>query len=775
MFSETVRALRQRVGITQEELASLAGISVRGIREIEAGRIGRPRPGTVRLLADAFALTGADRDRFTAAAAPAPAGSTLTMTAPLLTIATPAVSALSDDGSPARADAPVPRQLPAAVPGFTGREEQLRRLDALLPGAEWAGPGSAVGIAIIDGMAGVGKTTLAVHWAHRVADRFPDGQLYVNLRGFDPTGTVVTAAEAVRGFLDALQVPTQNIPVGLDAQAARYRSLLAGRQMLIVLDNARDAEHVRPLLPGTPGCLVVVTSRNQLTGLVAAEGARPLALDVLDPAEARELLTARLGERRVAAEPAAVREIINRCARLPLTLALAAARAAARPQVSLAALAAQLGAAEDGLAVFAVDDPATDVRAVFSWSYRTLSPPAARLFRVLGLHAGPDLSCRAAASFAGLPVEEIDPLLGELTRAHLLVEQVPGRFTFHDLLRAYAADRAQAEDSPPDRRAALHRLFDHYLHSAYAAAVAFDPYRDPIIVTPPQPGVTPEEPNERAAAFAWLTTEYPALVAAVHQASAAGFDRHTWQLAWTMGDFVDRSGHWSDWVELQKAALAAARRLGDLAGQAYGHRGLGLAYFELRRYGDAYAEHAQAVALNEALGDHVGSARAYLNLARDADYLGRQRQAMEHAERALELYRLAGSRAGEARSLNSVGWYHAQLGSYQQALEFCEEALKLLEELGDVYAQAYTFDSIGYAHRHLGNYPAAIAAYRRGLELNEHLHDRRYEADTLNDLGDTYLDDGQPDAARAAWTRAAEIYDQLGHGKAEAVRAKVTR
>src|SRR5256714_1014188 len=231
-------------------------------------------------------------------------------------------------------------------------------------------PATALVITAIDGMAGIGKTALAVHWAHRVADRFPDGQLYVNLRGFDPTGTVVSATEAIRGFLDAFQIPAQRIPVGLDAQAALYRSLLAGRRMLIVLDNARDAEHVRPLLPGTPGCLVVVTSRNQLTGLVAAEGAHPLALDVLDRAGARELLTRRLGARRVAAEPEAVNEIIDRCARLPLTLALAAARAAARPQVPLTALAEQLGTTTGGgLAAFAVDDPATDVRAVFSWSY----------------------------------------------------------------------------------------------------------------------------------------------------------------------------------------------------------------------------------------------------------------------------------------------------------------------------------------------------------------------------------------------------------------------
>jgi len=438
VFSEVVRTHRQRLGVTQEELASLAGVSVRSIREIEAGRISRPRPGTVRLLAEAFTLAGPDE--------------------------------------------PAPRQLPAAVPGFAGREPHLRQLDALAFDPDTGdAPATALVITAIDGMAGVGKTALAVHWAHRVADRFPDGQLYVNLRGFDPTGTVVSAAEAIRGFLDAFQIPAQRIPVGLDAQAALYRSLLAGRRMLIVLDNARDAEHVRPLLPGTPGCLVVVTSRNQLTGLVAAEGAHPLALDVLDRAGARELLTRRLGARRVAAEPEAVNEIIDRCARLPLTLALAAARAAARPQVPLTALAEQLRTTTGGgLAAFAVDDPATDVRAVFSWSYRTLTPEGARLFRVLGLHPGPDISAPAAASLAGIPVDRVDALLAELTRAHVLAEHAPGRYTFHDLLRAYATDRAHAAPAAARRHPGTGRRCRRGVRLVHRGASGADGGRAPV-------------------------------------------------------------------------------------------------------------------------------------------------------------------------------------------------------------------------------------------------------------------------------------------------------
>jgi len=360
-----------------------------------------------------------------------------------------------------------------------------------------------------------------------------------------------------------------------------------------------------------------------------------------------------------------------------------------------------------------------------------------------------------------------------LTRAHLLVEHIPGRYTFHDLLRAYAAERANAEDPAVDRSAALHRLLDHYLHSAHAAALALDPHRDPVTLSPAQPGVRPERPADSAAAFGWFTAEHPVLLAAVSQAPVAGFDTHLWKLAWAMGDFLGRRGHWTDSVRLHSAGLAAARRLGDLRGQAYGHRGLGLAYIHLRRFNDAYAEHAQAVARYQALGDDAGCARTYLNLARSSDHLGRTREALRHAERALELYRRAGRPAGEARALNSVGWYHGQLGRYEEGLAFCGRALALLEELGDRYAQAYTLDSLGFAHHHLGDHPAAIAAYQRALELNKDLRDRRFEADTLVDLADAHEAAGQPDAARELLGRAAEIFDELGHAKADTIRARI--
>src|SRR5450631_2422427 len=400
----------------------------------------------------------------------------------------PTPAAASHLASPAAAQAlaspkmPIPAQLLAAVPAFAGRNAELARLDAILPAVAEAGlpAPAAVVIAAVSGTAGVGKTALALHWAHQVAERFPDGQLHVNLRGFDPGGPALEPGEAVGRFLDAFGIPVARIPAGLPAQAALYRSLLAGKRVLVLLDNARDVAQVRPLLPGSPGCLAIVTSRNHLTGLVATEGAYPLILDVPTAAEARDLLSSRLGADRIASEPDAVDDIIAGCARLPLALTIAAARAATNPSFPLAVFATELSEATRALDPFHGDDLATDVRAVFSWSYHALSTDAARLFRLLGLPPGPDIANAAAASHAAIPPDRARALLAELTRAHLLSEPVPGRYAFHDLLHAYATEQAHAHDSRDSRDAAVRRVLDHYLHTAHSAAMLMEPYLDPI-------------------------------------------------------------------------------------------------------------------------------------------------------------------------------------------------------------------------------------------------------------------------------------------------------
>jgi DNA-binding SARP family transcriptional activator/predicted negative regulator of RcsB-dependent stress response len=677
-------------------------------------------------------------------------------------------------GTPVPAESRVtPAQLPADLPSFTGRSYPLRQLDALLPDAGKAASATAVVISAIAGTPGVGKTALAVHWAHRVQHRFPDGQLYANLRGFNPGAAPTPPARVVRGFLDALNVPAQRIPTEPDAQIGLYRSLLADRRVLVLLDNARDADQVRPLLPGAPGCVTVVTSRNLLTSLVAIEGARPLTLDLLSADEARQLLTARLGEPRVAAEPAAVAELIELCARLPLALAIAAARAATEPDLALAAINEQLRAARGTLNALAGEDTASDVRAVFSWSYHTLTPAAARLFRLLGLHPGPDLSAAAAASLAGLPLEPASRLLAELTRAHLVREPVPGRYACHDLLRVYATEQARALDPQTEQRAALHRLLDHYLHTAHAADALLETTREPITLAPAQPGVSPEPLADHGEAMAWFSAEHAVLVAAVGRAEEAGFDTHVWQLAWTLTVFLDWRGLWDDCVAAQEAAVGAAGRVGDRHGQAVAHRLLASTYLRLGREDEALTHLGYALDLLVALDDRGGQARTHLGMVRVLERVGRDPEALAHAQRALDLNRATGHTGALAIALNAVGYLQSKLGNHDEALAHCRQALALHQERGERYGEANTWDSIGHAHHHLGQYAAAVTCYQRALDIFHAIEDRHSRAATLRNLGETYAATGDRSAARDAWQQAVDILVELNHPDAEVVRAKL--
>jgi tetratricopeptide (TPR) repeat protein/transcriptional regulator with XRE-family HTH domain len=761
-FGVLLRLCRKQVGFTQERLAERSGLSVRAIRALEHGQ-GRPRPGTVRLLGDALGLGGSDRARFDAAAHRPDRDRP------------PAVSAVAMESTLAWL---MPAQLPTDVGGFAGRTQYLRELDALLAGAGdghgESGRVRGMAISAIVGPPGVGKTALAVHWAHQARDEFPDGQLYVNLRGFDAGGSAMTPAEAVRGFLDAFGIPPQRVPASLAAQAALYRSLLADRRMLVVLDNARDVEQVRLLLPGSPGCLVLVTSRNELSSLVAIEGAHPLTLDLLTTAEARQLLARRLGADRVAAEPHAVNQITASCARLPLALAIVAARASSHRGFFLAALAAELRQARGSLDVFDGGDASTDARAVFTWSYRTLSSEAARLFRLLGLHPGPDISAPAAASLAFLPVDRARRVLAELARASLLVEHTTGRFAFHDLLRAYATELAHSVDTGAVRHSAVHRVLDHYLHTAHSAALLLAPHGNRIIPHSSQPGATPEDLEDRERALAWLIAEHPVLLGAIRQAASMGFEAYTWQLAWTLGEFLDLRGHWHDLVAAQNVALDAARRLADRPGQAHAQQGLARAYERLGRHDDARTHYGHALRLYGELGDHTGQANVHLRLGGVFEREGgRYQEALHHAEQALELFRAAGDRSGQARTLNSVGWDHAQLGDHSRALAYCRQALTLLQEIGDRWGQAATWDSLGYVHHHLGDHGRAVACYQRALDLWREIGDRYNDAATLTRLGDDHHAAGDRTAAHDAWEHALRILDQLGHSDADRVRAKL--
>jgi transcriptional regulator with XRE-family HTH domain/tetratricopeptide (TPR) repeat protein len=611
-FGDVLRRYRRQLGLTQEELAAVAGVNVRSIGKLEAGLIAAPRSATIRLLADAIGLSGMDRDRFRRAAAPV--------------------------------------QEHAAR--FIGRADTLRSLSALLT-TTWP---RTMPIVAIAGDAGVGKTALALHWAHRVRRRFVDGQLHVNLRGSGPAGSAMSAAEALRGLLGALGVPPHRLPAAPAAQTALYRSLLADRRMLVLLDNAHDAAQVRPLLPGASGCMALVTSRDPLPGLVAAEGAEPMTLEALSRTESIRLLADRLGADRVT-DRNAVERIVERCAGLPLALEIVAARAATHP--SLADLASTLPDNGD---------------TVIDWAYRALSPDAATLFRLFGTHPGDDLTAPAAASMAGLPVTRTRALLTELTDAHLVTEPVSGRFTCHDLLRGYAATL----DGADDRREATLRLVDHYLHTAYAGARLLQPRRGMIVLDPPPPETVPEPIADADQALAWFTAEHAVLLAAVGHAARHRLDARTWQLAWTLEPFLSGRGFWQDWAASQSTALGAAQRSGDLAAQARAHRAIGRARMRLGLDQDALRHLNQAVALSRRYGDRDGQARTHHTIARLHDRHGAHDEALRHTERALELYEATGQLLGQARSLNAIGWQHALRGHYRRAIEHCTQALGVL-------------------------------------------------------------------------------------------------
>ena len=414
----------------------------------------------------------------------------------------------------------VPRQLPAGVAHFAGRTAELAELQAWQH--EAASADGVAKVLVIGGTAGAGKTALAVHWAHQSAAEFPDGQLYVNLRGFDPSGTPVAPGDALRWFLGAYGVSEEQIPDSVEAQSALYRSVLAGKRVLVILDNARDAAQVRPLLPGSRSCLALVTSRARLPGLAATEGARLVPLDVLTAGDAHELLASRLGE-RARAEADAAHQLTEACSRLPLALSIVAARVAARPYLPLADLARELADAQGRLEALDAGDPVASIRAVFSWSCEQLSGPAARMFRLLGLHAGPDVTIAAAASLAGVDRGQAAAAVAELADTHLIAEHAPGRYAFHDLLRAYAAYLARATDSDAERHDAVLRVLDHYLHTSSAGSRVLNPVRPHITLAPAQRGVVPELLSYASETLAWYEAERQVLIAAIAQASDGGF------------------------------------------------------------------------------------------------------------------------------------------------------------------------------------------------------------------------------------------------------------
>ncbi len=661
---------------------------------------------------------------------------------------------------PAAKPLTVPRQLPAPVRGFTGRAAELDQLSRMLDDASPQPPGPVL-ISAIGGTAGVGKTALAVHWAHQVAARFPDGQLYVNLRGYDP-GQPVRASDALAGFLRALGVPGQEVPADDDERAARYRSLLASRRILVVLDNAGDVEQVRLLLPGSPGCVAVVTSRDSLTGLVAREGAQRLDLDLLPTAEAVGLLRALIGG-KVDDDRAAAEALAARCCRLPLALRLAGELAVARSAASLNDLADELADQQRRLDLLDADgDPRTAVRAVFSWSYQHLDTAAARAFRLLGLHPGPDYDAYAVAALAGGSLAQARALLDRLLRAHLVQEASSGRVYMHDLLRAYAAGLAGRFDGDSQRRAALTRLFDHYLYTAAAAIDTLYPaerHRRPRVAEPSTPVPPLADP---AAAREWLDRERATLVATAGHTSANGWPSHSFRLAVTLSRYLYFGSHVSEAVAIYNQALGAARRTGDRAAEATVLTQIGVIDWAQSRSQQAADHFRQALALFRAAGDRSGEAQALGNMGLNEAEVGRYEQAACHLQEAAAIFGDIGDRFGEARALGGLGLARRRQGRYQEAADHYQRSLDLCRDIGDREGEAWGLTRLGVVDLRLGRYEHAAGYLEQALALFREIGLIGGEAEVLMRIGDVCVGLGRYEQAAESFQQALAVSHQVG-------------
>jgi tetratricopeptide (TPR) repeat protein len=660
---------------------------------------------------------------------------------------------------------PPPRQVPSATPHFTGRATELAVLDEL---AGQVTGGSGTGVVVITGTAGVGKTTLANYFCQRVAARFPDGQLHVNLRGFDPGGQPLDASAALRGFLEALGEKGASVPADLDAQAALYRTLVADRSLLIALDNAKDVGQVRQLIPGSPGSLVVVTSRNELFGLIA-QGAQILTLTPFSRDEAQRFLTRRLGADRVEREPEAVAELIQLCAGLPLAMSVAVAHAVARPGLPLPALADELRSR--GLDQLDTGDQETSARTVFSWSYHYLSDPGKRVFRLLGVHPGPDTSVLAAASLAGLRTGQAHAALRELARAHLAEEHTPGRFAMHDLLRAYAAELAAAVDGQDALDDAELRLLDHYLHTAHAAALLRVPATHSGDLESPAVGVVIDPPGTMEEAMTWFAAESRPLLAACARAAERGLAAHSWQLPWAVAPYLFSQGRWADSAATLRAALAVVERVGDLRGQGHVHYHLAHA-LDIAGDSEAAAAHLhRSLDAFTATGDRPGQGLALYGLASALRVQKRHAEALPIAREALRLRGEHGTPAAVATSENFLGSTCARLGLHAEAIGHCQRALRISEEAGFGLYRAEALYYLGLAHVGLGDLAAAASRYEQAAAVLREIGAMPDLATTLSLLADAQEAAGDTDAARQSRAGAENIIDGMPPEEAVRLRA----
>jgi DNA-binding SARP family transcriptional activator/Tfp pilus assembly protein PilF len=693
----------------------------------------------------------------------------------------------------------VPRQLPAPVRHFTGRTAEIGALASMFDLGDTAG----LVITAISGAAGVGKTALAVQWAHQIADQFPDGQLYVNLRGHDPAEPMAVA-DALAVLLRGAGVPGHEILAEDEERAAQYRSLLAGRRILVLLDNAASAEQVRLLLPGTPGSAALITSRDALAALIAREGAQRLVLELLPMTEAVELLRALIGA-RADAEPKAIEQLAFQCARLPLALRVAAELVTARPAVSLSELADELADQQQRLDLLdAGGDPRTAVRAVFSWSCRHLSAGADRAFRLLGLHPGADFDAYAAAALTGATISRARQLLDDLARVYLIQPAGPGRHQMHDLLTAYAAEQAAVHEADQDRRTALTRLFDYYLYAAAAAMDVFQPAQQSRVAELPEPPSPVPPLTDAAHARAWLDAHRAILIAAAEYMADNGWPAHATRLSTVVFRYLEGGGYYAETIAIYSHSRRAARDAGDLAAEAEAINNATVVDLHQGRYQQAGDRLREALILYRQVGDQLGQARALGNLGIVDTELGRYREAGDHHELALALYQETGDQIGAARTLNNLGLVDLRQGRYQRARGRFERSLTLSRQIGGgiTVASAMALANLGICELRLGGYPKAASQlrqalaqfrecgfpagqalaltglgavhgrqgqfqqagdlHRQALALCREAGDRSGEAGALNSLGEMFLASGEPDQARQQLDAALSLAISIG-------------
>ncbi|MFF0071929.1 BTAD domain-containing putative transcriptional regulator [Streptomyces sp. NPDC005494] len=667
-------------------------------------------------------------------------------------------AAVADGGR--AADLPLPSarpaQLPRSLPVFAGRAAEGAWLSAVGGAPDRPGPVIAPAV-VISGTPGVGKTTFAVHHAHRVASSFPDGQLFVNLRGFHPHASAVEPGTALHGFLTALGVPAPRIPEDTADRSSLFRSLLADRKILLVLDNARDEQQVRPLLPAGAGCLTLITSRNQLPGLITTDGAKPLRLALPSPTEAHEALERRLGTERLAAEPTAAADIIRLCGRLPLAMAVVAARAELDPSLPLHAVVDDLRHTHGGLEAFTGSDTTTDVRTVFSWSYQSLDEHAARLFRLLALHPGPHITAPAAASLAGLSLSRTRRALAELLSSCLVEQPLPGRYSLHDLLRGYATELTHTHDTDQGRHQATLRGLDHYMFTACEGNrfLKQDISHD-LELGEPHSGVRPEELTTATQAARWFTAEQAVLTGMLHTAVSQKLDDHITGLAWSLKEYLNRQEFWPEAIAALAPALEVARRRNDSLEEGRCLRHLGGIHGYLGHQEQALHQLHHATAIFEELDDIGEQARAHYVTACALFLFGRTAEAVAASERGLELSRETGEELWLAECLLELAWFHSNLGNLEKSLLYSEEGIALFHRLDARWQLAQAWDILGHNLRLLGRYEDSVTTYQRASKAFGELGDHRNAIGTLMRLGDTRLSMGDREGARTDWVQALE-------------------